>query len=88
MGVLLGFFLGWALGSRAGAQSYEEVVTAGKDVLRSEEFAALTSVLRRHTGQALRDAAAWLNPTTEPVEDADDVLARVRRLVTGTAGRD
>ena len=81
MGVLFAFFVGWTLGARGGKQGYDDVIAAGKEVLRSEEFATLKVALRTHGSFALRQLADWLQETRESGGGVDDVLARVRRLV-------
>lgn len=81
MGVVLAFLVGWAVGARGGAKGYDEVVAAGKEVWRSEEFAGLVSAVRSHTVHVLRELAEWLHATSEQVEEQEDVLTRARRLV-------
>ncbi len=81
MGILLAFFTGWALGARGGTKGYDEVLTAGKDVLRSEEFAALRAALRSHTEYALRQLADLLQEPSAESGEGEDVLSKVRRLV-------
>ncbi len=81
MGVLLGFFVGWAVGARGGKQGYDEVVAAAKEVLRSEEIATLQAAVRMHAEYTLRQLADWLQETRESGGAVDDVLARVRRMV-------
>lgn len=82
MGVLLGFLVGWTVGARGGTKGYSEVVAAGKEVLQSQEFRALLGILRSHTEFTLRQLADWLGEDRAPGDLGEDVLARVRRLVT------
>ncbi|MDX6288188.1 MAG: hypothetical protein QOG53_3673 [Frankiales bacterium] len=79
MGVLLAFFIGWAIGARGGKEGFDEVVVAANDVLRSEEFAMLKAASRTHGVFALRQLVEWLE--TPKVSGVEDVLARARRLV-------
>lgn len=81
MGVLIGFLVGWAVGARGGKKGYDEVVAAGKEVLRSEEFETLQTVLRMHAEFTLRQLADWLQETREAGNVTEDVLTRARRLV-------
>ena len=81
MGVLLGFFVGWAVGARGGKQGYDDVVAAAKEVLRSDEVATLQAAVRMHAEYTLRQLADWLQETREGGGAVDDVMARVRRLV-------
>ena len=78
MDSLLIFVAGYALGAKAGAHGYEEVVKAAKVVRESEEFRSMLRALRSHVGHALREAADLI-ARPEPVE-MGDVLQRARRL--------
>lgn len=89
MGVLLGFFVGWAVGARGGRKGYDDVVAAAKEVLRSEEAATLQAALRMHAEYTLRQLADWLQETRESGGGVEDVMSRVRRLVlTGVDDED
>jgi hypothetical protein len=81
MGVLFGFFVGWAVGARGGRKGFDDVVAAAKEVLRSEEVATLQTAVRLHAEYTLRQLADWLQETREAGTTTDDVLTRVRRLV-------
>ena len=82
MGIILAFFAGWATASRAGSESYEEVVAAMKAVRDSEEFADLSRALTNHVGFALRELGNRLldsgdgRPPSFP-----DLVARVREMI-------
>lgn len=81
MGVLLGFFVGWAVGARGGKQGYDDVVAAAKEVLGSPEVATLQAALRMHAEYTLRQLADWLQETRETGGAVEDVMSRVRRMV-------
>jgi hypothetical protein len=84
MGVLLAFFVGWAIGARGGKEGFDEVVVAANDVLKSDEFSMLKSASRTHGVFALRQVVEWLEaPKSSGVED---LLARARRLTQGSNG--
>lgn len=82
MGVLFGFFVGWAVGARGGRKGYDDVLSAAKEVLRSEEVATLQAAVRMHAEYTLRQVADWLQETRENGGGVEDVMSRVRRLVT------
>ena len=81
MGVLFGFFVGWAVGARGGRKGFDDVVSAAKEVLRSDEAATLQAAVRLHTEYTLRQLADWLQETRENGGGVDDVMTRVRHLV-------
>lgn len=81
MGALIGFLVGWSVGSRGGQRGYNDVLAAAREVLQSDEFAALTAAVRSHTEYTLRALADWLQETRESGAVADDLMERVRRLV-------
>ncbi len=88
MGVLFGFFVGWAVGARGGKKGYDDVVAAAKEVLRSDEMATLQAAVRMHAEFTLRQLADWLQETRENGGGVEDVMSRVRRLVLSTDDED
>lgn len=78
MGVLLSFFVGWAVGAKAGPKGYQEVVDAARTVRQSEEFTALVDISRRHLSTALHELSRMVS--TSPDAEPEDLLTRVRRM--------
>jgi hypothetical protein len=78
MGALLGFFVGWAVGSKAGPKRFQEVVSAAREVQQSEEFGALVQISRAHLASALQELSRLVSATEEP--GPDDLVNRVRRM--------
>jgi len=81
MGMLFAFLVGWAMGTRGGEQSYDDVVNAFKEVRDSDEMATLMGALRTHTGYVLRQAADWLESSEATLPTSTDFIERVRGIV-------
>jgi hypothetical protein len=86
MGVLLAFVVGYAIGARAGTESFDDVVDSLKAVRNSEEFQSLLKALRTHAGHALRELATVVDgsavvdgPGPQPRSN-QDLVDRVRKL--------
>lgn len=86
MGVLIAFLVGWTIGSKSGPEGQREVVNAAREVLASDELAALSAAVRKHTGFVLREVADWLEHTTGSGAAVDEVISRARVLL-GSAGQ-
>jgi hypothetical protein len=85
MGVLLAFFVGWAMGARGGDQQYDDVVKAARELRDSDEFATLVGALRIHAGYVLRQAADWLQET-DVHATSGEFISRVREVVRPRGG--
>ena len=82
MGILLAFAVGFVVGGRGGAQDFNDVVQAVRDLSHSEEFHGLVGVLRQHGAHMLRSAADLLEGATIPdTEKGTGVADRVRLLM-------
>lgn len=79
MGVLLAFFVGWAVGAKAGPKGFDEVGAALKTVKDSEEFEALLAIARTHLASTLHELSKLVSGET-PVPEPTDLLDRVQRL--------
>jgi hypothetical protein len=78
------FGAGWALGAKAGETHFEEVVDAGRNVLRSQEAADFVHAVRAHVGYSLKALGALvMGDETAP---SDDLLDIVRQLVQRREG--
>lgn len=86
MGALIAFLVGWTVGAKSGPEGQREVVSAAREVLASDELAALTAAVRKHTGFVLREVADWLEHTAGPGAGVDEVISRARELL-GSAGQ-
>jgi hypothetical protein len=76
---LVEFGAGWALGAKAGETHFDEVVDAGRNVIRSSEVNDLVHAVRAHVGYSLKALGALvMGDETEP---SDDLLDIVRHLV-------
>lgn len=79
MGVLLAFAVGYAVGSKAGRQGYDDLTESLKAIRESEEFAAMLTALRSHAAHALRGLAEFVGDE-ERTMTMDDLVSRVRAL--------
>jgi hypothetical protein len=89
MGILLAWALGYVVGAHAGAESFDDVVRALREVRDSDEVRGLRSVLRTHLAHALRSTAEMLEPASFPPGSAADsepadLLDRVRLMMKGS----
>lgn len=73
------FVAGWALGSKTGSQTFDDIVTAAKGVLESKEFKDLTAAARAHAGHTLRQLGDLVSRDGDANAGAD-VLDMVRVL--------
>ena len=80
MGVLLAWALGYVVGAKGGAQDFDDVVQAVKELRDSDEVRQLWSVLRSHLGNVLRSAANMLEEVAGP-QPAGDLVDRVRLMM-------
>jgi hypothetical protein len=80
MGVLLAWAVGYVVGAKGGAQDFDDVVQAVKELRDSDEARQLWSVLRSHLGNVLRSAANMLEEVAGP-QPAGDLVDRVRLLM-------
>ena len=86
MGILLAFAAGYVVGSRAGAEDFDDVVQALQAIRQSDEFNDLLRSLRSHAAHTLRELAALLDRAgTEEGGPSSvttrDLVDRVRSLV-------
>jgi hypothetical protein len=81
MGILLAFAVGYAIGAKAGSESFDEVVEALKAVGNSEEFSSLVKALRSHAGHALRELATAVDGSGQEAGTTQDLVDRVRKLI-------
>jgi hypothetical protein len=79
MGVLLALAVGYAIGAKAGAEGYEEVVQSLKAIRDSEEFTALLSALRSHASHVLKEVADVV-ATDGELPAVGDLVERVRAM--------
>lgn len=79
MGVLLAFFVGWAVGAKSGAKGYQDVVDAAKAVNESEEFKALVAIARVQVANSLQEIGKIVSGEA-PMPDSGSLLERVARL--------
>jgi hypothetical protein len=82
MGLLLAFAAGYVIGARAGNDDFDEIVQAFQSIRESEEFHDLLRVLRSHVGHTLRGLADVVDGTKPVSVDPQDLVDRVRRLVS------
>lgn len=80
MGILLAWAVGYVVGAKGGAQDFEDVVQAAKDLRDSDEVRQLWSVLRSHFGRILRSAADMLEEIAGP-QPSGDLVDRVRLMM-------
>jgi hypothetical protein len=80
MGVLLAWALGYVVGAKGGAQDFDDVVQAVKELRDSDEVRQLWSVLRGHLGKVLRSTADMLEEVAGP-QPAGDLVDRVRQMM-------
>jgi hypothetical protein len=81
---LLEFGAGWALGAKSGETYFDEVVEAGKNVVRSQEVTDLVHALRSHVGYSLKALGGLV--MGDEAEPGDDLLDIVRNLVQRREG--
>jgi hypothetical protein len=82
MGILLAFAVGFVVGGRGGAQDFNDVIQAVRDLSDSEEFHGLLGVLRQHGAHMLRSAADLLEGAAMPnMEEGTGIADRVRLLM-------
>jgi hypothetical protein len=82
MGILLAFAVGFVVGGRGGAQDFNDVIQAVRDLSDSEEFHGLLGVLRQHGAHMLRSVADLLEGAAVPVpEEGTGIADRVRLLM-------
>jgi hypothetical protein len=84
MGLVLVFAAGYVMGSRAGNESFDDVVDAVQSIRRSEEFHDLVAAMRTHAAHSLRGLAMMLEKGREEsveVAGSNDLLDRVRLIV-------
>ncbi|HVS68443.1 MAG TPA: hypothetical protein VHE56_07825 [Mycobacteriales bacterium] len=86
MGVLIAFFVGWTIGAKSGPEGQREVVSAAREVLGSDELAALRAAVRKHTGFVFREMADWLERSPGSGDAVDEVIAKARMLL-GVSGQ-
>ena len=85
MGMLLVFAAGYVMGSRAGGESFDDVVEAMHAIRQSEEFQDFVKAVRTHAAHSLRELAAIVETRRDPIEEpgeSTDLLERVR-LIAG-----
>lgn len=80
MGILLAWAIGYVVGAKGGAQDFDDVVQAVKELRDSDEARQLWSVLRSHLGKVLRSASDMLEDVAGP-QPAGDLVDRVRLLM-------
>jgi hypothetical protein len=80
MGVLLAWAVGYVVGAKGGAQDFDDVVQAVRELRDSDEARQLLSVLRKHLGKVLRSAANMLEEVAGP-QPAGDLVDRVRLMM-------
>lgn len=80
MGALFAFFVGWAVGAKAGPKGYQEVLDAAKTVKESEEFGAFLAIARTHLAASLHELSTMVSGES-PRPDPADLMERVTRLV-------
>jgi hypothetical protein len=80
MGILLAWAVGYVVGAKGGAQDFDDVVQAVKELRESDEVRQLWSVLRSHFGKVLRSAADILEEVAGP-QPAGDLVDRVRLMM-------
>jgi hypothetical protein len=74
------FVAGWVLGAKAGNKGFDEVLSAGRSILESKEFADFTAALRTHAAYALHEMGDLLDVDHDSVP-GEDILDIVRKLV-------
>jgi hypothetical protein len=80
MGVLLAWAVGYVVGAKGGAQDFDDVVQAVRELRDSDEARQLWSVVRNHLGKVLRSAANMLEEVAGP-QPAGDLVDRVRLMM-------
>jgi hypothetical protein len=83
MGMFLVFAAGYALGTRGGDESLDDVVKALNAIRHSEEFHGLVSAIRTHAASSLRGLATTIETFSDDGgerEGPSDLLERVRLL--------
>ena len=84
MDLLFVFAVGYAMGSRAGGESLDEVIEAVRAIRESDEFHDFVTAMRKHAAFSLRNLATVLEREREPTAAPNvptDLLDRVRLLV-------
>ena len=83
MGLIVVFAAGYVFGTRADAESLDEVVDALRTLRRSEEFHEVVKAARVHVAESLRGLAGMIERGATDTQDVDspiDLLERVRLL--------
>ena len=81
MEILIAFAVGWAIGTKSGGDTYEDLVAAIKAVRDSDEFRELIVAARSHAGHVLVEIGQRVAPGSHETMSMEDVLARVRGAV-------
>lgn len=87
MEILLAFFIGYAVGAKAGSESFSEVLAAAREVRQTDEFAGLVDALRSHLVSTLHLLADALSKKPEPASD-DGLVERVLTIINSSRPAD
>ena len=87
MEILLAFFIGYAVGAKAGSESLNEVLAAAREVRQTDEFAGLVDALRSHVAATLHLLADALSKQPEPTSD-DGLVEWVLTLINSSRPAD
>ena len=78
---IIDFAAGYALGGKAGNHGIDEVLAAGREVLRSREFQAMVSAARSHAAATFHQLGDLLDGGDDAPAAVDNVLDLVKALV-------
>ncbi len=82
MGTLFGFAVGYLLGTKAGSEGYEELVSSVKAIRDSEEFRSFLDVVRDHAQHSLRQLSEWAGGDGA-LPNIDELLREARARLQG-----
>jgi hypothetical protein len=80
VGVFLAWAVGYVVGAKGGAEDFDDVVQAVKELRDSDEVRQLLSVLRSHLGKLLRSTANMLEEVAG-AQPPGDLVDRVRLMM-------
>jgi hypothetical protein len=78
VGLLAAFGIGFVMGGQSGKDGLDEIGDAAKEVVGSEEFAALIITLRTHIGRTLQEFGGRLGGDDSAPLTVESLLERAR----------
>jgi len=84
MGALIGFLVGYALGTQAGPESLEQLRRAWEEIAASDEFKGLTATATAFLENALAEASGTVAEEAKQLTTGTGNLGEMWRTISGS----